>query len=75
MCVKNAVALYYFAKDNLFFNEERNILLSMLIQCVIILGLSQLIINGRSLRNMVIHYATRMMPAAKEPVTFTLNTE
>ena len=48
----------------------------MLIQCLIILGLSQLKINGKSLRNMdVIRYSTQMMPAVKEPVTFTLNTE
>ena len=48
----------------------------MLVQCLIILGLSQLIINGKSPRNMeAIRYSTQMMPAVKEPVTFTLNTE
>ena len=48
----------------------------MLIQCLIILGLFQLIINGKSLRNMeAIRYSTEMMPAVKEQVTFTLNTE
>ena len=74
--VKNAVALYYFAKDNRFFNEERKILLLMLIQCLIILGLSQLIINGKSLRNMeAIRYSTQVMPAVKEQVRFKLNTE
>ena len=39
-------------------------------------SLSQLIINGKSPRNMeAIRYSTQMMPAVKEPVTFTLNTE
>ena len=48
----------------------------MLLQCLIIVGLSQLIIKGKSLRNMeAIRYSTQMMPAEKEPVTFTLNTE
>ena len=71
-----AVVLYYFVKDNLFVNEERKILLLMLIQCQIILGLSQSMINSKSLRNMeAIRYSTQMMSAVKEPVTFTLNTE
>ena len=38
----------------------------MLIQFLIILGLSQLITNGKSLRNMEeIRYSTKMMPGCK----------
>jgi len=43
-----------FAKDNLSFNEERKMLLLMLIQCLLILGLSQLINNGKGQVNIYV---------------------
>ena len=79
--VKNAVRLYYYAKDDCSCHQKKKILLFMLIQCLIISilpckGLSQLMINSKALRNMeAIPYMTQMMPSVQEPVRFTLNSE
>ena len=64
------------AKENCFCDKETKIFLFMLIQCQIISillcrGLSKLIINGKSGRNMEVIrlYTTQVMPAL-EPVNF-----
>ena len=75
--VKNAVTLYYYAKDDCSNDQEKKkILLSMLTQHLIISILPfKVMINSRAPRNMeAITYTTQMMPS-KEPVRLKLNTE
>ena len=79
--VKNAVALYYYAKDDCSCDKEIKYLYihfhtASIISILPCKGLSQLIINGKALRNMeTIPYTSQMISCVKESVKFKLNTE